>query len=89
MMDNVMTFRLPDGDLVAHSKESVAGGPQHQGFFRIGIHAKEKNIVPEKCTGAYAERTGKVTMSGWHDGNKFPEQVSFNDFYVIELDPKP
>lgn len=55
MMDNVMTFRLPDGDLVAHSKESVAGGPQHQGFFLIGIHAKEKNIVPEKCTGASRE----------------------------------
>lgn len=89
IMDHVMTFRLPDGDLVAHSKESVTPDPQHQGLFLIGIHAKENNIVPGKSTGAYAGRTGRVTMSGWHDGNKFPEQVGFNDFYLIELDPKP
>ena len=88
IMDLVMTFRLPDGDLVAHSKESVTPDPQHQGLFLIGIHAKENNIVPGKSTGAYAGRTGRVTMSGWHDGNKFPEQVGFNDFYLIELDPK-
>jgi hypothetical protein len=88
IMDHVMTFHLPDGDLVAHSKESVAPDSQHQGLFLIGIHATEKNIVPEKGTGAYAGRTGRVTMSGWHDGNKFPEQVTFNDFYLIELDPK-
>lgn len=88
MMDHVMTFHLPDGDLIAHSTESVTPDPQHQGLFLIGIHAKEKNIVPGKGTGAYAGRTGKVTMSGWHDGNKFPEQVTFNDFYLIELDPK-
>lgn len=73
MMDNVMTFCF-DGDLVAHSKESVAGGAPHQGFFLIGIHAKETNIVPEKCTGAYAGRTRKVTMSGWHDGNTSPSR---------------
>ena len=88
IMDHVMTFRLPDGDLVAHSKESVTPDPQHQGLFLIGIHTKENNIVSEKGTGAYAGRTGRVTMSGWHDGNKFPEQVGFNDFYLIELDPK-
>jgi hypothetical protein len=88
IMDHVITFRLPDGDLVAHSKESVASDPQHQGFFLIGIHAKENNIVPARGTGAYAGRTGRVTMSGRHDGNKFPEQVGFNDFYLIELDPR-
>ncbi len=54
----------------------------------IGIHTKEGNIVPEKGTGAYAGRTGKLTMSGWHDGNEFPEHTTFNDFYLIQLDPK-
>jgi len=87
VMDHVMTFHLPDGDLVAHSTESVAPDPQHSGLFLIGIH-EENNIVPEKSPGAYAGRTGKVTMSGWHDGNKLPEQTTFNDFYLIELDPK-
>jgi hypothetical protein len=88
VMDHVMTLHLPDGDLVAHSKESVVPDPQYQGFYLIGIHPKEKNIVPEKGTGAYAGRTGKVTMSGWHDANKLPEQATFNDFYLIELDPE-
>jgi hypothetical protein len=87
MMDHVMTFHLPDGDLVAHSTESVAPDPQHSGLALIGIHEKN-NIVPEKGTGVYAGRTGTATMSGWHDANKFPDQATFNDFYLIELDPK-
>jgi hypothetical protein len=87
MMDHVMTFHLPDGDLVAHSTESVAPDPQHSGLALIGIH-QPNNIVPEKGTGVYAGRTGKATMSGWHDANKFPEQATFNDFYLIELDPR-
>jgi hypothetical protein len=88
IMDHLMTFHLPDGDLVAHSKETVTPDPQHPGFYLAGIH-QDNNVVPESGTGAYAGRTGKVTMSGWHDGNKLPEQATFNDFYLIELDPKP
>jgi hypothetical protein len=87
IMDQVMTFHLPDGDLVAHSKESVIPDPQHPGFALVGVH-QDNNVVPERGTGAYARRTGKATMSGWHDGNKLPEQATFNDFYLIELDPK-
>ena len=87
VMDHVMTFHLPDGDLVVHSTESVAPDPQHSGFALIGIH-EDNNIVPAKGTGAYAGRSGKVTMSGWHDANRFPEQATFNDFYLIEFAPK-
>jgi len=87
VMDHVMTFHLPDGDLVVHSTESVAPDPQHQGLFLIGIH-QPGNVVAEKGTGAYAGRTGKATMAGWHDGNKFPDQATFDDFYRIELDPR-
>jgi hypothetical protein len=87
IMDHVMTFRLPDGELVARSMESVTPDPQYPGFALIGIH-QDNNVVPDKGTGAYAGRTGKVTMSGWHDGNKLPGQVTFNDFYLIELDPE-
>ena len=87
VMDHVMTFHLPDGDLVVHSTESVAPDPQHAGIFLIGIH-QARNVVPEKGTGAYAGRTGKATMSGWHDGNRFPEETTFNDFYLIQLDPR-
>jgi hypothetical protein len=87
VMDHVMTFHLPDGDLVVHSTESVAPDPQHSGLALIGIHQAD-NVVPEKGTGAYAGRTGTATMSGWHDANKFPDQATFHDFYLIQLDPK-
>jgi hypothetical protein len=87
VMDHVMTFHLPDGDLVVHSTESVAPDPQHSGLALIGIH-QPNNIVPGKSTGAYAGRTGTATMSGWHDANKFPDQATFNDFYLIHLDPR-
>jgi len=87
--DHVMTFRLPDGQLVAHSTVSIAPSVLHAGFFHVGVHPSENNIVSEKGTGAYAGRTGKVQMSGWHDcRNSCPEQATFNDFYLIELDPK-
>ena len=87
IMDHVVTFHLPDGDLVVHSQESVIPDPGHPGFALAGIH-QDNNVVPERGTGAYAGRTGKATMSGWHDGSKLPEQATFNDFYLIELDPK-
>jgi hypothetical protein len=85
--DHVITFHLPDGDLVAHSKQSVMPDPQYPGFAVVGIH-QDNNIVPEKGTGAYAGRTGKATMSGWVDGRKLPGEATFNNFYLIELGPK-
>jgi hypothetical protein len=85
--DHVIIFHLPDGDLVAHSKQSVMPDPQYPGFALVGIH-QDSNVVPERGTGAYAGRTGTATMSGWVDGSKLPEQATFNNFYLIELDPK-
>ena len=85
--DHMITFHLPDGDLVAHSKQSVMPDPQYPGFALVGIH-QDSNILPERGTGAYAGRTGKATMSGWVDGNKLPTQATFNNFYLIELGPK-
>ena len=88
--DHVMIFRLPDGQLVAHSKESIAPSVLHPGFFHVGVHPGENNIVPEKGTGAYAGRTGKVQMSGWHEcKDTCPEPATFNDFYLVQMDPKP
>jgi hypothetical protein len=88
VLDYVMTFHLRDGDLVSHQKKNFAPDPDHSGHLLTGIHPQGKTIVPDKGAGAYAGRTGQVRMSGWLDGNKFPEQVKFNDFYFIELDPK-
>lgn len=85
--DHVITFHLPDGDLVAHSKESVMPDPEHPGFAVVGVH-QDNNIVAERGTGAYAGRTGKATMSGWVEGAKLPEKATFHNFYLIDLDPE-
>jgi hypothetical protein len=85
--DHVITFHLPDGDLVVHSKQSVMPDPQYPGFAVAGIH-QDNNIVADKGTGAYAGRTGTATMSGWVDGRNLPEQAAFNNFYLIEFDPR-
>ena len=85
--DHVMTFHLPDGDLVAHSRESVMPDPEHPGFAVVGVH-QDHNIVAERGTGAYAGRTGKATMSGWVEGDKLPAEATFHNFYLIELDPR-
>jgi hypothetical protein len=89
VFDVIDTFRLPDGDVVSHHRGSAVPDPDHPGFFLIGIHPEEKTIIPERGTGAYAGRTGRLRMSGYHDARKFPEQVGFDSFFFIELDPKP
>ena len=84
--DHIMTFRLPDGEFVNHTELSFAPDSLHSGFIFTGLHPKTDTIVPEKGTGRYAGRRGRVRMAGWHDVNNFPEVAVLDDFYVIELD---
>jgi hypothetical protein len=83
--DFVITFHLPDGDIVAHDLFSIPPDPQHPGFFIAAAHSKGNDVLSDRGTGLYAGRPGSIGMWGYHDGTKFPEQVTFNDFYVIEL----
>jgi hypothetical protein len=80
------TFKLPGGTIVNRALESVALDPQHAGFALISIRPAGKSIVAG--TGVYADRTGRAKMSGWHDGRELPEYVTFDDFWLIELDAK-
>jgi hypothetical protein len=80
------TFNLPGGTIVNRALESVALDPQHAGFALIGIRPAGKSIVAG--TGVYAGRTGRAKLSGWHDGRDLPEYVTFDDFWLIELDAK-
>jgi hypothetical protein len=86
-LDVVSTFHLPDGDLHNKGVEAIGPDASKQGFYLIGIHADRDTIQGDKGTGAYAGRTGRLRMSGWHDANKFPQTVTFNDFYEITLNP--
>jgi hypothetical protein len=86
-LDLVSMFHLPDGDLANHGVEAIGPDGSKQNFYLIGVHADQDTVQANKSTGAYAGRTGRLRMSGWHDANKFPQTVTFNDFYEITLNP--
>jgi hypothetical protein len=79
----VSTFHLSDGELSNKGVEAIGPDGSKQGFYLIGVHSDRDTLQPDKSTGAYAGRTGRLRMSGWHDANKFPQTVTFNDFYEI------
>jgi hypothetical protein len=85
--DLVSTFHLQDGELANKSVEAIGPDASRQGFYLIGVHADRDTVDGAKSTGAYAGRTGRLRMSGWHDANKFPQTVTFNDFYEITFNP--
>ena len=82
-LDLKSTFHLPDGDLANHGVEAIGPDASKQNFYLIGVHSDRDTLQADKSTGAYAGRTGRLRMSGWHDAGKFPQTVTFNDFYEI------
>jgi hypothetical protein len=82
-LDLVSTFHLPGGDIANHGVEAIGPDGSKQGYYLIGVHADKDTLQASKSTGAYAGRAGRLRMSGWHDANKFPQTVTFNDFYEI------
>jgi hypothetical protein len=79
------SFHLPNGELVSRVVEVGAPDATHQGFLLAGVHPDDDTIQADKGTGDYAGRTGRIRMSGWHDANKFPQTMTLNDFYEIDL----
>lgn len=77
------TFRLPGGTLVNRSKANAVTDPGHPDSLLIGIHPDGKTI---EGTGVFAGRTGKVHQSGFHICRECPNFVTFDDFWLIELD---
>ena len=88
--DHVITFRLPEGEIVSHDTVSFPPDPQRVGFFLNGIHPEGNTILSERGTGAYAGRTGRLRQAGYHDPTQMASRqlVAYDDFYVIELDPR-
>ena len=80
------TFRLADGTLVSRGMASIAPDPTGPGFVHVGIHPSADNIID--ATGALTGRTGRAHMSGRHGGQEFPAFVSFDDFWLVELNPR-
>ncbi len=86
VFDAVTTFRLPGGDITNHAQVSVVPDPQRPGHFLVAARPEGKSIV--SATGAYAGRTGTVRMSGHDDGRGYPSELTVDDLWVIELDPR-
>ena len=84
----ISTFDLPNGKLVNRAIEAFAPDTSRQNQFLTGIHPEGETLLGERGTGAYAGRTGRLRMSGWHETSKFPDTLGVNDFYAIELNPK-
>lgn len=83
--DLTSTFHLPDGDLVNRVEEVFAPDSTRPGFYLIGIHPSQDTLQGDKGRRAYAGRTGRVRMSGWHDASRFPQTVGLDDFWEIQL----
>ena len=83
--DLTSTFDLPDGSLVNRVEEVFAPDSTRPGFYLIGIHPAHDTLQGDKGSGAYAGRTGRVRMSGWHDATRFPHTVALDDFWEIRL----
>jgi hypothetical protein len=87
VFDVEATFQFPDGSIKVKSLESAPSDPQYPDHLIMGIHPEEDNVV--EVTGAFAGRTGKARMSGWHGISEIQSgYVSFDDFWLIEFNPR-
>ena len=83
--DLTSSFHLPDGNLVNRVEEVFVPDSTRPGFYLIGIHPDHDTLQGDQGSGAYAGRTGRVRMSGWHDASRFPQTVALDDFWEIRL----
>lgn len=80
------TFRLPQGEIVNRTTVSVVPDPQRPGFVLTGARPETDTIV--SGTRAFHGRTGRVRLSGAVDVRNTPFELTFDDFFVIELNPQ-
>jgi hypothetical protein len=52
----------------------------------VAARPEGKSIVT--ATGIYAGRTGSVRLSGLDDARGYPNELTVDDLWVIELDPR-
>ncbi len=86
VFDSTDTFNFPQGQIVTRGPESVAPSPADPGQVLVGIHPPGKSIV--SGTGIFAGRTGRAQMAGLHDTREMPAFATFDDVWLIELDPR-
>lgn len=84
VFDAKTTFRLPDGEFTNHAQVTVVPDPQRPGWFLVASLPSSNGII--SGTGAYAGRTGTVKLTGVDEGSRYPDELTVDDHWVIELD---
>jgi hypothetical protein len=84
LIDAITTFHLADGDIVNRATVAIAPDPARPGYVLNGSFPDGDTIV--SGTGAYADRTGRARLSGANNIVGFPQKLTTDDIFVIELD---
>ena len=81
VMELTPVLQYPDGMITVRTEVPMAPDPVRPGFFLFGARPTENNIV--SATGAYAGRTGHLSVSGTVDMRKAPSTVPYEGVGVL------
>jgi hypothetical protein len=84
VMELTPVLQYPDGTITIRTEVPMAPDPVRQGFFLFGARPTENNIV--SATGAYAGRTGQLSVSGTVDMRRAPSTVPYEGVGVLVFD---
>ena len=81
VMELTPVLQYPDGAITIRTRVPMAPDPARPGFFLFGARPTENNIV--SATGAYAGRTGHLSVSGTVDMRRAPSTVPYEGVGVL------
>ena len=84
VLDVTPVLQYPDGVVTVHTQVPIAPDPGRPGFWLFGTRPTENNIV--SATGAYAGRTGHLSVSGTVDMRHFPSPIPYEGVGLLEFD---
>ena len=81
VLDVMPVLQYPDGVVTVRTEVPMAPDPLRPGFWLFGTRTTENNIV--SATGAYAGRTGYLSVSGTVDMRNFPSPIPYEGVGVL------
>ena len=81
VLDVEPVLQYPDGVVTVRTEVPMAPDPARPGFWLFGTRPTKNNIV--SATGAYAGRTGHLSVSGTVDMRNFPSPIPYEGVGVL------
>lgn len=81
VLDVMPVLQYPDGVVTVRTEVPIAPDPARPGFWLFGTRTTKNNIV--SATGAYAGRTGHLSVSGTVDMRNFPSPIPYEGVGVL------